>query len=133
MFFKYMPDFLNIDTLAAQSCTIQTVAFNNPTVTGSKLVIPHPTTGKPCLRYHEPWPATKTKYDSILVTLENHDEDTGRQLFETIDSVLYDRRVAYYHVWEKGDMLISDNILNLHTRTNFEGKADRELWRIHLD
>lgn len=50
-----------------------------------------------------------------------------------IDSVLYDRRVALYYAWEKGDILVSDNFLMMHTRSEFRAGVNRELWRIHFD
>jgi alpha-ketoglutarate-dependent taurine dioxygenase len=57
----------------------------------------------------------------------------GASLCAAIDEVLYDRRVAYYHAWDKGDLLISDNVLMMHTRSDFTAGTDRELWRIHFD
>ena len=90
---------------------------------GLPLVVPHPTTGKPCLRYHEPWPQSKTKFDATDVCIDGLGEEAGR----------HDRRVAYWHAWEKGDMVISDNVLAMHTRSDFNAGCDRELWRIHFD
>lgn len=50
-----------------------------------------------------------------------------------LTSALHDRRVAYYHAWQKGDVIVNDNILTMHTRSDFKGGCDRELWRIHFD
>lgn len=99
---------------------------------GLQLVIPHPTTEKPCLRYHEPWPRSKTVFDETHVNIENVSDKESEAICEALDSILHDRRVAYYHVWEKGDLLISDNILTMHTRSDFTAGCDRELWRIHF-
>ena len=57
----------------------------------------------------------------------------GKAVCEALDGLLHDRRVVYYHAWEKGDLLVSDNILAMHTRSDFTAGCDRELWRIHFD
>ena len=57
----------------------------------------------------------------------------SKAVCDTLDGLLHDRRVTYYHAWEKGDLLVSDNILAMHTRSDFTAGCDRELWRIHFD
>lgn len=93
------------------------------------LVVPHPATKTPCLRYHEPWLQDKTKFDPSIVHIENGSDE----LPPVLDGLLYDRRVCYYHSWKEGDLLVSDNISMLHTRSAFVPGAPRELWRIHVD
>ncbi|ORY58077.1 uncharacterized protein BCR38DRAFT_489563 [Pseudomassariella vexata] len=112
---------------------VETKSFDGAKLNGLPLVIPHPTIGTPCLRYHEPWPQFKTAFESILVEIEGISRESGAIICATLDSLLYDRRVCYWHSWEKGDVLVSDNIASLHTRSSFTAGADRELWRIHLD
>ena len=93
------------------------------------LVRPHPTTGEDCLRYHEPWPQWKTQFTYNRISIEN-----GPQSYiDLLDEMLYDRRVTIWFEWEQGDILFSDNIKMLHTRTAFSGTEDRELWRIHVN
>jgi alpha-ketoglutarate-dependent taurine dioxygenase len=59
--------------------------------------------------------------------------EASADVCKVLDNLLHDRRVVYYHSWQKGDILVSDNILTMHTRSDFKGGADRELWRIHFD
>jgi alpha-ketoglutarate-dependent taurine dioxygenase len=112
---------------------VTTTAFANSLISNLQLVIRHPTLKTPCLRYHEPWPATRTKFDPTDVSINGTDEEKAVQLTDWINTLLYDRRVCYYHEWVEGDLLLSDNISMMHTRTGFTAGAPRELWRIHID
>ncbi|GAB0137642.1 hypothetical protein EsDP_00005899 [Epichloe bromicola] len=133
MLFKYLPKWVSADELSTKTWTVSTSSFDSPLLSGLPLIARHPTTGKLCLRYHEPWPQSKTKFEATLVTIDDTDETTGRAICEAIDATLHDRRVAYYHTWEKGDLVVSDNILMMHTRSGYNSGSDRELWRIHFD
>lgn len=93
------------------------------------LVEPHPVSNEPCVRWHEPWPEWKTKFSNFMVRIENG----GQDYIELIRRMLYDRRVCLYFSWMEGDVLVSDNFAMLHTRTEYEGGSDRELWRIDID
>ncbi|KAF9776901.1 hypothetical protein IL306_004846 [Fusarium sp. DS 682] len=132
MFFKYLPTWLKKD-ISKLTWSVSTSAFDNTVLRGLPLAIDHPTTGKPCLRYHEPWPQSKTRFDASDVTIDGLEPTQSTAVCDTIDSVLYDRRVALYYAWDKGDILVSDNILMMHTRSDFTAGVDRELWRIHFD
>lgn len=61
--------------------------------------------------------------------MENGDDE----LLGVLTSLLYDRRVCHYHSWVDGDLIVSDNVNMLHTRSGFQSGAPRELWRIHVD
>ncbi|KAF1356033.1 Clavaminate synthase-like protein [Lizonia empirigonia] len=91
------------------------------------LVVKHPVTDEPCLRWHEPW--NKTKYSTCDVFIENEDNT----LIDVINTGIYDRRSCLRFSWEKGDLLVSDNTAMLHTRSAYESDCERELWRIHFD
>ncbi|OAA69645.1 Pyoverdine biosynthesis [Cordyceps fumosorosea ARSEF 2679] len=132
-FFKYLPSWVDVEELKKKTWSVQTSSFDATAMTGIPLVSSHPTTGRPCLRYHEPWPETKTKFDATNVVIEGMSAEESAKLCEAIDETLHDRRVAYYHAWEKGDVVVSDNILMMHTRSDFKSGCDRELWRIHFD
>lgn len=93
------------------------------------LVVRHPVHNTPSMRWHQPWDASKTKFSTCEVTIQNDDQS----LVEVVDQLLYDHRVCLRFTWEQGDILISDNVAMLHTRTAFTGDSDRELWRIHFD
>lgn len=133
--FKYLPEDLDLAYLRKLTWGVSTSSFDATKLRGLPLVIDHPTTGKPCIRYHEPWPQSKTAFDPTYVTIEDENGpiENNDALCAVIDSLLHDRRVAYWHSWEKGDLVVSDNILMMHTRSDFTAGCDRELWRIHFD
>ncbi|KAI0839473.1 Pyoverdine/dityrosine biosynthesis protein-domain-containing protein [Hypoxylon sp. FL0890] len=133
--FKYLPTHLPLSSLRPLTWTVSTSSFNSTVIRGLPLVIDHPATNRPCLRFHEPWPQSKTRFEATHVTIDNaaaHDTDST-SVCEALTSLLHDRRVAYYHSWEKGDLLVSDNTLAMHTRSDFTAGCDRELWRIHFN
>ncbi|KAH7305838.1 putative pyoverdine/dityrosine biosynthesis protein [Stachybotrys elegans] len=130
---KHLPSWLPMDKLSTMTWSVSTPSFDSSHMKGLQLVVPHPTTKQPCLRYHEPWPQSRTKFDPTDVTIDGLSEAESSSICGAIDSVLHDRRVAYYHAWHKGDLVISDNILTMHTRSDFTAGCDRELWRIHFD
>ncbi|KAL8737192.1 MAG: hypothetical protein Q9181_001918 [Wetmoreana brouardii] len=93
------------------------------------LVTPHPTNGKPCVRWHEPWYQWMTKFSTNEIRISN-----GEQHYkELIRNMLYDRRVCLYFNFEQADILVADNISMMHTRTAFTPGTGRELWRIHIN
>ncbi|KAF1926276.1 Clavaminate synthase-like protein [Didymella exigua CBS 183.55] len=79
-----------------------------------KLVVRHPATGEPCLRWHEPW--NKTKYSTCGVFIENEDQ----ALIDVINIGIYDWRSCLRFSWEQGDLMCSDNTAMLHTRSTYE-------------
>lgn len=133
--FNYLPEDIDLSYLRKLTWGVSTSSFDATKLRGLPLIVDHPTTGKPCLRYHEPWPQSKTVFDPTYVTIEDENGpiENNDALCAAIDSLLHDRRVAYWHSWEKGDLVVSDNILMMHTRSDFTAGCDRELWRIHFD
>lgn len=133
--FRYLPPWLSVDYLRTLTWSVTTTSFGAPKLRNLPLILDHPTTGKPMLHYHEPWPQSKTKFEATLVTIhgEGVDEEKSAAICDALDALLHDRRVAYWHAWDKGDMLVSDNLAMLHTRSDFTSGCDRELWRIHFD
>ncbi|KAG7127004.1 Isocyanide synthase xanB like protein [Verticillium longisporum] len=102
-------------------------------MTGLPLVVPHPKTGEPCFRYHEPWPQSKTTFDATDVAIEGVSAEESAEICAALDALLRDRRNTLWHSWENGDLLVSDNTMAMHTRSDFKSGAPRELWRIHFD
>ncbi|KAF3761231.1 Clavaminate synthase-like protein [Cryphonectria parasitica EP155] len=133
--FRYLPEELPLDYLRKLSWSVTTTSFGAPKLQNLPLILDHPTTGKPILSYHEPWPQNKTKFQATLVDIQGDGVDAEKSavICAAIDSLLHDRRVVYWHSWEKGDFLVSDNLAMLHTRSDFTAGCDRELWRIHFD
>ncbi|KAM0251263.1 hypothetical protein ACHAQJ_008296 [Trichoderma viride] len=131
--FKNLPASLPLETLKTLTWSVSTSSFDATKLHSLPLVVEHPTTGKPCLRYHEPWPENKTSFEATNITIDGQTPEVSDAICRELDSLLHDRRIAYYHSWKKGDILVSDNILTMHTRSDFQGGAERELWRIHFD
>jgi alpha-ketoglutarate-dependent taurine dioxygenase len=126
---KHLPQDLPLEVLETLTWAVSTPSFDTSTIKNMPLVTFHPSTAKPCLRYHERWPQEKTRFEPTAVEIENGTEKTCNVL----ESLLHDPRVCYWHEWEEGDMLVNDNISTLHTRSSFTAKSERELWRIHFD
>lgn len=131
--FSHLPESLPVETLRKLSWSVRTTSFEGTKLDGLPLIEDHPTTGKLCLRYHEPWPASKTAFEATLITIDGLTEEVSYAICNELNALLHDRRVAYWHAWQRGDMLVSDNVLTMHTRSDFQGGSDRELWRIHFD
>ncbi|KAJ5349444.1 hypothetical protein N7541_007171 [Penicillium brevicompactum] len=129
LFFRYLPFPWSTSRLENITWAMDNDGFWDAKLKNLPLVVRHPVSGLPCLRWHQPWNSTKTKFSTCDVTIEN-DENC---LVGLIDRVTYDRRVCLYFGWEKGDLLVSDNTAMLHTRTGYVSDCDRELWRIHCD
>lgn len=129
LFFRNLPAQCSIDEHEKLTWTCRSSRHWDSRFTDPPLIIPHPTNGKPCLRWHEPWAASKTKFSHSESTIENGPQD----YHEVINSLLYDRRVCLYFSIQKGDILVADNISMMHTRTAFESDSDRKLWRIQFN
>ncbi|KKA28498.1 hypothetical protein TD95_003224 [Thielaviopsis punctulata] len=131
--FESLPASLPLERLKQLTWAVTTDSFDKTTMTGIPLVIAHPVTGEPCLRYHEPWPQSKTAFQPTQIRIEGVSQEESDAICETLDALLHDRRNVFWHTWEKGDLLVSDNVLAMHTRSDFKPGEPRELWRIHFD
>jgi 2-keto-3-deoxy-L-rhamnonate aldolase RhmA/pyoverdine/dityrosine biosynthesis protein Dit1/alpha-ketoglutarate-dependent taurine dioxygenase/SAM-dependent methyltransferase len=128
LFSRYLPDKYPIDDLRKVRWTCHSGGYFDHHVPSLPLVVSHPVDARPCIRWHEPWPKTETKYGDASITIDNGDQ----ALVALVDSLLYDERVCLRFAWEEGDVMVNDNMEMLHTRTAFERGAARELWRIHV-
>ncbi|OLN95253.1 Spore wall maturation protein DIT1-like protein 3 [Colletotrichum chlorophyti] len=128
-----LPPQLPVSRLSELTWSVSTSSFDSTKMGGLPLVISHPETGEPCLRYHEPWPQSKTAFDATNITIEGVSDEDSHEICNIVDSLLHDRRNTLYFAWEEGDLLVSDNILAMHTRSDFTAGSPREMWRIHFD
>ncbi|KAB8237017.1 isocyanide synthase xanB [Aspergillus alliaceus] len=131
LIWHYLPPNYTLEELSKLSWKVETVSFDEARLTDLPLVEPHFAHGRPCLRYHEPWPQEKTAFDPTYITIQG--VPNSAEICRTLDSLLHDRRVAYWHSWEEGDWVVSDNVTMMHTRSSFTAKSDRCLRRIHVD
>lgn len=128
-FFRYLPLPWTLERFEKVNWGMENDGFWDAQLKNLPLVVKHPVTGQPCLRWHQPWDSSKTKFSTCDVTIENDEQSVK----EVVDRILYDYRVCLRFSWEKGDMLVNDNTAMLHTRTSYISECDRELWRIHFD
>ncbi|KAL0632894.1 hypothetical protein Q9L58_008210 [Maublancomyces gigas] len=129
--FSFLPSPHTVESLSNITWSVKTKTFDNAELERLPLVQPHPVTGTNCLRYHERWPQTRTRFDPIEVSIDG--DESKKVLCDVIEELLYDRRVCLWHEWQQGDIVVSDNFSMMHTRSSFESGASRELWRIHID
>ncbi|KAF9697143.1 hypothetical protein EKO04_005067 [Ascochyta lentis] len=127
--FDHLPESKPFKHLESRTWSVKTPSFDQSIVGNMPLVTTHPSTNRPCLRYHERWPQEKTRFDPTEVEIENDDGS----LSDVLEKLLHDRRVCYWHSWKEGDLIVNDNISMMHTRSSFQAGVDRELWRIHFD
>ncbi|KAL4745600.1 hypothetical protein BDW72DRAFT_208062 [Aspergillus terricola var. indicus] len=129
LFMRYLPEPWTIERLEKVTWSMENDGFWNAKVYNLPLVIKHPDTGLPSLRWHQPWGRNDTNFSTCEVKIDND----NASLIAMIDKLAYDYRVCKRFSWKVGDALVSDNISMLHTRTAFQSGCDRELWRIHCD
>ncbi|KAJ5919634.1 hypothetical protein N7454_009469 [Penicillium verhagenii] len=129
LLFRYLPLPWNAERLQKVTWAMDNDGFWDAKLKNLPLTVTHPVSGLPCVRWHQPWDSTKTKFSTCDVNIENEDPE----LVQVIDKIIYDHRVCLRFEWEKGDLLINDNTAMLHTRTGYISDCDRELWRIHFD
>ncbi|MFB9903259.1 TauD/TfdA dioxygenase family protein [Allokutzneria oryzae] len=99
----------------------------------SPLVVPHPTTAVPTMRFNEPPIAD----DETFLNRPSHSfdgvaDDEVPTLVEELRKALYDPRHYYAHDWVDGDLVITDNYTLLHGREAFTHRAPRHLRRVHV-
>ncbi|KAE9964126.1 hypothetical protein BLS_008631 [Venturia inaequalis] len=139
LFFRYLAAPHSLGSLEARKWDLSSSGYWSSTITDLQLVIPHPVTQAPCLRWNENWNEEKTKFSMMRSCIQPMEKgggggDMGFGILErAIEKTLYDRRVTVRFEWEKGDLLVNDNVAMLHTRTGYEGGCAREIWRIHVE
>ncbi|KAJ4988867.1 taurine catabolism dioxygenase TauD [Stagonosporopsis vannaccii] len=86
------------------------------------LVVRHPVTGEPCIRWKDVSNNPKS----------TESEGENETLISMIKTHIYDWRLCLRFSWEKGDLLVTDNTATLHLKGPYESDDERELWRIDL-
>lgn len=92
------------------------------------LVRPHPfLRNTDVLLWHEP-------HDGIQPVTRTPDSDAAKALLDIIDraDISNDPRYARFHRWNANQIVIADNIGQLHGRRPFGPETPRLLWRIHV-
>ncbi|KAI5918483.1 putative pyoverdine/dityrosine biosynthesis protein [Camillea tinctor] len=138
---KYLPTHLSLDYLRKLTWTTTSSA---PPMDGlglrtglrdMPLIVDHPRTKTPCLRYGQmrPQPETKLGEARVVSSEKIRNMPDSLAIREILDGLLQDRRVAYHHAWANGDLVVNDNMLTMHTKSSFTAGGDGEMWRIYFD
>lgn len=133
LLFQHLTGGYTVEGLRKHKWLVKTESFDNSHFGGLPLVVDHPATGVPCIRYHEDWPQERTRFDPTRIHIQDVDEVEDERIRVALERALYDRRVCLYQGWDEGDVLVNDNILTMHTREGYTSKFGRELWRLHID
>ncbi|KAI1778839.1 Pyoverdine/dityrosine biosynthesis protein-domain-containing protein [Hypoxylon cercidicola] len=136
LLFKHLPAHLTPSSLRPLTWDVSAAISNSTVIRSLPLVIDHPSTGRPCLCSHGPWFQSKSRLDATDATVDNGANGKGEDcasLCGTLKNLLHDRRVAYYHAWEKGDLLVSDNTLTIHQWSDNSAAGNWELWKTYFD
>ncbi|EJD47423.1 putative pyoverdine/dityrosine biosynthesis protein [Auricularia subglabra TFB-10046 SS5] len=121
------------ETLKPHTWRVDSESFEGSHFGQLPLVVEHPVTGVPCIRYHEDWPQERTRFQETRINIEGVDAPTDVSIRTALEKALYDWRVCLRVGWEQGDILVNDNILTMHTREGYTSQVGRELWRLHVD
>ncbi|MBB5935462.1 TauD/TfdA dioxygenase family protein [Streptomyces zagrosensis] len=96
------------------------------------LIQQHPHTDAPVVRYAEPLDPERFLSPLFLDVEGLPDDLSQEEFFQDIEERLYAEDVTYYHDWQDGDIVLTDNHALLHGRTAFSGSGARHLRRVHV-
>ncbi|KAL1914280.1 uncharacterized protein VTP21DRAFT_9061 [Calcarisporiella thermophila] len=118
LFLKMLPEGISLEMLSKLEWTSSGSANGDFIDTHHKLplIVPHPVTGAPVSRFHEPWLQSKTSGKPIDISIVGVNKEKSKDICEKLTALFYDRRVCYRHQWESGDILISDTMSVHHAR-----------------
>ncbi|KAF2087669.1 putative pyoverdine/dityrosine biosynthesis protein [Saccharata proteae CBS 121410] len=131
--FQHLPGNHTPESLRGLTWRVETESFNASHFGNLPLIVDHPITGQPCIRYHEDWPQERTRFEPTRVHFEGVSQEEDDGLRAAVETALYDSRVCLHIEWEQGDVVVNDNILAMHTREGYTSGVGRELWRLHVD
>ncbi|WP_432903639.1 TauD/TfdA dioxygenase family protein [Micromonospora matsumotoense] len=96
------------------------------------LIQRHPHTGEQVVRYAEPLDPAKFLSPLFLDVAGLPEDVAAEAFFADIEERLYAPEVTYYHEWQDGDYVVTDNHALLHGRTAFTAGSARHLRRVHV-
>jgi len=130
LFWQHLPSKFTSDGLSKLTWRYTTTHNDLIGLEEHPLVIPHPADSKRlCVRWHSAWHHPDQRRPLIDVTIAN-----GKQHhMSVVESMLSDRRVSLYFKWEKGDVVLSDNLGMMHNGPGFESEPTHEFWHVELD
>ncbi|MCG7551875.1 TauD/TfdA family dioxygenase [Pseudoalteromonas sp. Of11M-6] len=97
------------------------------------LISRHPKTGKPRMRYIEPFNKDNMAVNPVEAQVIGFDTYQSDVFLKEMNSLLYSSNYFYKHSWRKGEFVFVDNLALLHGRSRFEGSGlNRHLKRVHI-
>ena len=116
LFFRNLPLPWSVEKL--EPVTYKAVNDGSPSAAleGLRLVVRHPDTNEPCLRWVSP---------DYQVHIENEEQSLAR----VVEKLKQDHRTSLRFIWEKGDLLVNDNVYTLHVRTL---SGESEIWSMYV-
>jgi len=94
----------------------------------SPMVVQHPLTGRPVLRYAEPV-VDLNPVELVIQGLADMDQN---EFIKNMRQRLNDPRCCYSHSWASGDLVIADNYTLLHGRRAFAVGVQRHIRRVNV-
>lgn len=98
----------------------------------SGLVVKHPTSGFPTMRYLEPVGEHIDYVNRPRVTFHDVPDKCVSEIEQALRDALYDPRHCYAHDWHTGDVVVADNYTLLHGRQAYASRCGRHLRRVHV-
>ncbi|KAI0444281.1 Pyoverdine/dityrosine biosynthesis protein-domain-containing protein [Xylaria telfairii] len=129
LFFRYLPAPWTLGRLESVTWEIANDDLGSNVHNGFPLVVRHHVTNVPCVRWYSAWGGDKTKYSTYKIVMQNEEQS----LVPLVESLIYDFRTCLRFSFEKGDLLLNDNMSVLQTRTSRRSNCDQDLWRIQFD
>lgn len=108
--FQHLPSPYSVTSLEEMRWDMETKGYYELKLEDLPLVVRHSITNEPCIRWHETWDESKTKFSTAKVTFR----DGNQEINEVIQKLIYDYRVCLRFSWQKGDWLLSDNVAMMH-------------------
>ncbi|KAH6642954.1 putative pyoverdine/dityrosine biosynthesis protein [Boeremia exigua] len=114
LFFRYLSSPWSVERLEAVVQRPHDTEFNIQDQKQLRLIVKHPVTGEPCLRWLDS--KNRTRLTTRDLILANDDE----MLIDVINAGIYDWRSCLRFCWNEGDVLVSDATATLHIITSDE-------------
>ncbi|KAI0522108.1 Pyoverdine/dityrosine biosynthesis protein-domain-containing protein [Xylaria bambusicola] len=121
LFFRYLPLSWPLEKLEPITWKVTSDSSPSSANKGLPLVVRHPVTNAPCLRWR-----SFNNDTTHRVQIENEEQT----LVNIVEKLARDPRTCLRFTWEKGDLLVNDNISTPHVRTS---NAETEIRLMYLN
>lgn len=99
----------------------------------SPIIVNHPYRDYKVLRYNEPHDESLGKFiNPSNIEFAGDNQEQLNSLNQQMRDLLYNEKNFYAHTWQKGDVVITDNLSLLHGRESFASKSQRHIQRVQV-